>query len=131
MSESAERRVDPRRPTYGKARVGKALLAYIRNLSVGGARLSVVTDVSIEPGQSYPARLILTEGPHLEIDGQARVMWVKRVGAFYDVGVRFTSADESGLEAARDSVEQLGAPDDAAEPMRGVLVELIGEQGAR
>jgi len=128
MSDVRERRRERRRPTYGRAVIGDTLLAYVRDLSPEGARLSVVSEAMLEPGRRFDARLIISTETPIEIEGVIVVVWSERVGAFCDVGVRFCGAEPGALEAARQAVAHLDEQGSRHEPKRGVRVEFFAER---
>jgi len=125
MAESPERRQAERLRVFGRARIDDGLLAYVRDLSEGGARLSVITDDPLTPGQSYVARVCLFEADPVELECGVSVVWTERVGVFYDVGVRFEGPMQDALVEALSRLERTGGERRGEEPIRGVRVELL------
>jgi hypothetical protein len=130
VTPSGNRRRHERRAAYGRARLGRRLLAYVRDLSLGGARLSVITDAPVAPGEVYRARIILTTPSDIEVGGKVEVVWVERVGVFQDVGARFLEVEEARLAAALEAIRDSGLVVRRDEPWKGVRVELIGDDAA-
>ena len=122
---SDDRRQTERTSTYGRARLDRRLLAYVRDLSMGGARLSMVSDVPVEPGHVLRARIVVTDQEPVEVEGDVSVIWVERVGSFQDIGVGFVEADEADLSSVVDAVAQMKGAGHGDEPYRGVHVELM------
>ena len=93
MAGGRERRQHDRHPYYAKATVAGKLLAYIRNLSECGARLSVIRATPFPPGETLWIRAPALDADGVELVARCRVVWSKRLGPYCDIGVSFGESD--------------------------------------
>ena len=126
MTRKGERRGHARRSGSAKATAGGQVLAYVRNFSETGARISVVGPSPLEPGHVFWLKSIGPVREDIRIEARCRVVWSECLGPYCDVGVEFIEMDEAVRKRIRRVSERAEEPAGALPPE--VKVELLEEQ---
>jgi len=108
MSPRGERRRHRRQPSTARAIGQKGLLAYVRDFTEHGARLSVVSPHPVRPGRVLRLRFRPSLGRDLDMVARCAVVWSRAMGPYRDIGVRFAplaSDDRQRLRSLSREVE--------------------------
>ena len=97
----------PRRPVTGSATTADGLRARVRDLSLGGARLIVMSNPVPKLDEVYEVHMVLEDEEPMAAHVPARIAWVKRMGHCYDVGADFLEFGNGTLARLRWMIEQI------------------------
>lgn len=125
MAHRDERREHIRHPCYAKASIAGKFMAYVRDLSECGARLSVIRPTPFGPGEVLWLRAPVSGEGEPELLTSCSVVWGRRMGPYCEIGVSFREADAAMREMVRQFAQVLAERHSQAGRWPEVQVEVI------
>ena len=122
--QARERRRYPRRASYAKAQADRAL-AYVRDFSEAGARISIVGPACPSPGETLWLKSTLPAQDGLDIRGRCEVVWLASIGPYREAGVRFLDPAEEMQKSLRRISQWPKEGDGRDESASTVMVQLL------
>ena len=104
-----ERRQHSRHPYYAKVSVAGTVLGYLRNVSEGGAKVSVIKRAAFSTGDVLSIQTIGDVPEDLKFTAPCQVMWLRNMGPYCDIGISFSVGDDAMRERIvrfADALEQ-------------------------
>ncbi len=130
MGPGSERRRSTRQPSTARAAGDNRLLAYARNFSESGAKLSIVSPCEVRAGRTFRLRFTASREQDLELVARCKVIWSASVGPYCDAGVSFLDLKPEDRDQLRRLSAELGKARRPGQFPQGVKVELLEEYSA-
>ena len=127
MTQGPEQRQNPRYSCYAKVTLSDTWLGYLRNISLCGARLSVISPKPFSAGECLQIRMRASTSEAPELSMRGVVVWSESFGPYCDVGVSFGDATPDEAKEISHFADILAERQSADPDAANVEVEILGD----